>query len=171
MNDKTGEIGDARYLLGACVGAACSATMTTRPVRMPATSGARTVTVAVENAYVPYNFIPPDSDEGVGWDYDAWREICERLNCVAEFVEAGWPDVIVETGQGEYDTAADGISITDDRKEVVDFSDPYMVIEQKLMVRARRGPFQLGGRVQERRLSAWHPGRHDQLRAGSHPRR
>jgi polar amino acid transport system substrate-binding protein len=97
--------------------------------------GGETVTVAVENAYVPYNFIPPDSNEGVGWDYDAWREICERLNCVAEFVEAGWPDVIVETGQGEYDTAADGISITDDRKEVVDFSDPYMVIEQKLMVR------------------------------------
>lgn len=96
--------------------------------------GGRTVTVAVENAYVPYNFIPPDSSEGVGWDYDAWREICTRLNCVAEFVEAGWPDVIVETGQGEYDTAADGISITDDRKEVVDFSDPYMVIEQKLMV-------------------------------------
>jgi polar amino acid transport system substrate-binding protein len=94
----------------------------------------KTVTVAVENNYVPYNFIPPDSEEGVGWDYDTWREICERLNCVAEFVEAGWPDVIVQTGQGQYDTAADGISITDDRKEVVDFSDPYMVIEQKIVV-------------------------------------
>lgn len=97
--------------------------------------GGRTVTVAVENAYTPYNFIPAGETEGQGWDYDAWREICERLNCEAEFVEAGWPDVIVETGQGEYDTAADGISITDDRKEVVDFSDPYMVIEQKLMTR------------------------------------
>jgi polar amino acid transport system substrate-binding protein len=95
----------------------------------------RTVTVGVENAYVPYNFINPDTNEGEGWDYDAWREICERLNCVAEFVEAGWPDVIVQTGEGQYDTAADGISITDDRKEVVDFSDPYMVIEQKLMKR------------------------------------
>ena len=97
--------------------------------------GGRTVTVAVENAYTPYNFIDADTNEAMGWDYDAWREICERLNCVAEFVEAGWPDVIVETGQGEYDTAADGISITDERKEVVDFSDPYMVIEQKLMTR------------------------------------
>jgi polar amino acid transport system substrate-binding protein len=43
--------------------------------------------------------------------------------------------VIVETGQGQYDTAADGISITEERKEVVAFSDPYMVIEQNLMVR------------------------------------
>jgi len=97
--------------------------------------GGETVTVAVENNYTPYNFVDTATNEAIGWDYDAWREICERLNCVAEFVEAGWPDVIVETGQGQYDTAADGISITDDRKEVVDFSDPYMVIEQKFMVR------------------------------------
>lgn len=95
----------------------------------------RTVTVAVENAYPPYNFIPEGETEGQGWDYDAWNEICKRLNCTAEFVEAGWPDVIVETGQGQYDTAADGISITEERKEVVAFSDPYMTIEQKLMVR------------------------------------
>jgi polar amino acid transport system substrate-binding protein len=103
--------------------------------------GGRTVTVAVENAYTPYNFVDTETNEAIGWDYDAWREICERLNCVAEFVQAGWPDVIVETGQGEYDTAADGISITDDRKEVVDFSDPYMVIEQKFMVRVGEDRF------------------------------
>jgi polar amino acid transport system substrate-binding protein len=64
-----------------------------------------------------------------------WNEICSRLGCTAEFIEAGWPAVIEETGQGIYDTAADGISITDDRKEVVDFSDPYMTIIQRLMVR------------------------------------
>ena len=101
----------------------------------------RTVTVAVENAYPPYNYIPDGETEGAGWDYDAWNEICSRLNCTAEFVEAGWPDVIVETGQGEYDTAADGISITEERKEVVAFSDPYMVIEQKLMVRTDESRF------------------------------
>ncbi|HHC09244.1 MAG TPA: amino acid ABC transporter substrate-binding protein [Actinobacteria bacterium] len=97
--------------------------------------GGRVVKVAVENAYPPYNFIPEGSNEGQGWDYDVWREICKRLNCKAEFVEAGWPAVIEETAQGQYDVAADGISITDERKEIVDFSDPYMVIEQKLMVR------------------------------------
>jgi ABC-type amino acid transport substrate-binding protein len=95
----------------------------------------RTIKVAVENAYPPYNYIPEGATAGEGWDYDAWNEICKRLNCTAEFVEAGWPAVIVETGQGQYDTAADGISITEERKEVVAFSDPYMVIEQKFMVR------------------------------------
>lgn len=95
----------------------------------------RTIKVGVENAYPPYNFID-DAGNGAGFDYDVWNEICDRLGCTAEFVEAGWPAVIEETGQGVYDTAADGISITDERKEVVDFSDPYMTIIQRLMVRA-----------------------------------
>lgn len=97
---------------------------------------AGTVIVAVENRYPPYNFIPAGEAEGQGWDYDAWREICDRLNCTAEFVEAAWPDIILETGQGEYDVAADGILITDARKEVVEFSDPYLVVEPKFMIRA-----------------------------------
>jgi len=95
----------------------------------------RTVTVGVENAYTPFNFID-DTGTAVGFDYDIWREICDRLNCTAEFAEAGWPAVIQETGQGVYDVAADGISITDERKEVVAFSDPYMTTIQRYMVRS-----------------------------------
>ena len=95
--------------------------------------GGRTVTVGVENAYLPFNYILAGETEGQGWDYDAWRDICERLNCVPEFVEAAWPQVIDQVAQGEFDTAADGISITDDRKEVVDFSMPYMVVTQKFI--------------------------------------
>ncbi|MFZ0013957.1 MAG: ABC transporter substrate-binding protein [Acidimicrobiia bacterium] len=95
--------------------------------------GGRTVTVGVENAYLPFNYILPGEEAGQGWDYDAWNDICERLNCVPEFVEAGWPQVIDQVAQSELDTAADGISITDERKEIVAFSDPYMVVEQKFI--------------------------------------
>lgn len=94
----------------------------------------RKVTVGVENAYLPFNYIPVGETEGQGWDYDAWREICRLLNCEAEFIAAGWPDVIDQVAQGEIDTAADGISITDDRKEIVDFSDAYMTVQQKFIV-------------------------------------
>jgi polar amino acid transport system substrate-binding protein len=94
----------------------------------------RTVTVGLENAYLPFNYIPVGGTEGEGWDYDAWRYICDLLNCVPEFVESAWPAVIDQVAQGELDTAADGISITDERKEVVDYSDPYMVVEQKFIV-------------------------------------
>lgn len=96
--------------------------------------GGRTITVGVENAYLPFNYIPVGGTEGEGWDYDAWRAICELLNCQADFVEAGWPAVIDQVAAGELDTAADGISITDERKEVVDFSEAYMVVQQKFIV-------------------------------------
>ena len=109
-----------------------AATTTEAEASLPDLEG-RTVTVGVENAYLPFNYILAGETEGQGWDYDAWRDICERLNCVAEFVEAAWPQVIDIVAQGDLDTAADGISITDDRKEIVDFSDPYMVVTQKFI--------------------------------------
>ena len=93
------------------------------------------VRVGVENAYLPFNFID-ESGTAVGFDYDIWNEICDRLGCTAEFVEAGWPAVIEETGQGVYDVSADGISITEERKAIVDFSKPYMTTIQKLMIRS-----------------------------------
>ena len=97
--------------------------------------GGEEVTVGVENAYLPFNFIPEGETEPQGWDYDAWRDICERLNCEPVFVEAAWPAVIDQVAAGELDTAADGISITDERREIVDYSEPYMVVEQKFIKR------------------------------------
>ncbi len=108
-------------------------TTTTEASGLPDLEG-RTVTVGVENAYIPFNYIPVGETEGTGWDYEAWEAICELLNCVPEFVEAGWPAVIDQVAAGEIDTAADGISITDERKEIVDFSDPYMTVTQKFVV-------------------------------------
>ncbi len=96
--------------------------------------GGRTVTVGVENAYLPFNYVPVGQTEGAGWDYDAWREICRILNCEAEFVVAGWPAVIDQVAQGELDTAADGISITEERAEIVAYSQPYMTVDQKFIV-------------------------------------
>ncbi|HLU10311.1 MAG TPA: transporter substrate-binding domain-containing protein, partial [Oceanobacillus sp.] len=49
----------------------------------------REVTIAVENAYPPYNYIN-EAGEAVGWDYDTFNEICARINCVPVYVEMGW---------------------------------------------------------------------------------
>ena len=40
------------------------------------------MTVAIENQYLPFNYIDPNSGEPAGWDYEAWDAICELLNCV-----------------------------------------------------------------------------------------
>ena len=97
--------------------------------------GGREVTIAIENQYLPYNYINLETGEPAGWDYDAWAEICDLLNCVPVFVEAGWEGMIQAVADGQYDAAADGITITDERSEIVDFSDGYMSIEIRLLVR------------------------------------
>ena len=94
----------------------------------------RTVTVAIENAYPPFNYLDEDG-EPVGWDYDALEEICARLNCVPEFIEASWDGMILAVSEGEFDMAADGITITEERAEVVDFSNGYVTLEQVLLVK------------------------------------
>jgi polar amino acid transport system substrate-binding protein len=97
--------------------------------------GGQTVTVAVENGYVPFNFINSDG-VAVGWDYDTVGEICSRINCTPEYIETAWDGMILAISNGEYDMAADGITIRDDRKEVVDFSVAYVSLVQRLLVRA-----------------------------------
>ncbi len=97
--------------------------------------GGRVITVAVENAYIPFNYIDEETGEAVGWDYDALAEICARLNCVPEFIEVGWDGMIVAVSNGEYDMAADGITITEERAEIVDFSIGYVDLAQRIMVR------------------------------------
>lgn len=94
------------------------------------------VKVAVENAYPPFNFIDKKSNKGAGWDYDAWTEICKRLNCKPTFVEAAWEGIFEAAAAGKYDVVADGITITDERKKTVAFSDSYLKYGQAIMVRA-----------------------------------
>jgi polar amino acid transport system substrate-binding protein len=100
-----------------------------------ATLGGKTITVAVENAYPPFNTIDQNTNEGVGWDYDAVREICKRLNCVPEFKQAAWDGIFPAMQAGEFDVLADGVTITDERKKIVDFSIPYVTVGQVLLVR------------------------------------
>ncbi len=95
----------------------------------------RDVRIAVENAYLPFNYIDPDTGEPAGWDYDAWNEICTRLHCKPVYVEAAWEGMIQAVADGQFDAAADGITITDDRAEIVDFSTGYINIDQRLLVR------------------------------------
>ncbi len=95
----------------------------------------REVTIAVENAYLPFNYIDPETGEPAGWDYEVWDEICRLLNCTPVYVEAGWEGMIQAVADGQYDAAADGITITEERAEIVDFSDGYISIEQRLLVR------------------------------------
>ena len=95
----------------------------------------REVTVAIENAYIPFNYVRVDNGKAEGWDYDALAELCKRLNCKPVFKQIAWDGMITAVSQGQFDMAADGITITDERAKVVDFSDGYIKVDQRVMVR------------------------------------
>ena len=95
----------------------------------------REVTIAIENAYLPFNYIDAETGEPGGWDYAAWDEICRRIGCTPVYVEAAWEGMIQAVADGQFDAAADGITITEDRAEIVDFSIGYVNIDQRLLVR------------------------------------
>lgn len=104
-----------------------------------------TLRIAVENAYQPFNYIDPDTKEGVGYDYDIFAEICTRINCQPEYIETSWDAMVaIMGGQGAletFDVGADGITITEERAQHVDFSIPYISSQQMLLVRADESRF------------------------------
>lgn len=93
--------------------------------------------IAVENAYQPFNFIDPDTGEGVGYDYDFFNEFCDRANCNTEYAETSWETmlaIMAGNGTAEFDVGANGVTITPQRAENVDFSDPYYRVNEVLIV-------------------------------------
>jgi polar amino acid transport system substrate-binding protein len=92
-------------------------------------------TIAVENAYPPFNYIDEETGEPIGWDYDVVSEIFDRMGCEPEFVEAAWDGIFPAMQAGEYDMLADGVTITAERDDIVDFSIPYVTIGQVLLIR------------------------------------
>jgi polar amino acid transport system substrate-binding protein len=103
--------------------------------------GGRKVIVAVENAYPPFNYIDKATNQGTGWDYDAWQQICKLLNCVPVMTEAAWDGIFEAAAAGQYDVVADGVTLTEERKKKVAFSDSYMHYGQVILVRADESRF------------------------------
>jgi polar amino acid transport system substrate-binding protein len=73
----------------------------------------------------PYSYI----EDGVnaGLDIDLVQEFADRNDLEVQFVQTEFSSLIPNVVSGQLDLAAASISITDERKETVDFSDPYMV--------------------------------------------
>lgn len=99
------------------------------------------IVVAMENTYPPLQFINLKTGEAIGWEYDALAEIAKRVNITLEIETTSWDAMIPAIAENQYDVAANGITIKDDRKEKVDFSDAYMRSEMFLMTRADEARF------------------------------
>jgi polar amino acid transport system substrate-binding protein len=101
----------------------------------------RKIKIAVENRILPYNYIYLTTNQPGGMDYDLWWEICSRLHCQPIFIEQKWGTLLDKVRAGKFDAASEGITITDERKQTLDFSISYLNIEQRLVVRKGENRF------------------------------
>ncbi len=98
------------------------------------------IVVVTENAYPPLQFIDGEG-AAVGWEYDAMAEVAKRLNATVAYENISWDAMIPAVSEGQYDMGMTGITIRDDRAEIVDFSDSYMTSEMVMLVRGDEDRF------------------------------
>ena len=84
-----------------------------------------TVRMGTEGAYPPYNFLN-DAGEVDGFEREMGDELCARAELTCEWVTNDWDSIIPNLVSGNYDTIIAGMSITDDRDEVIDFTQNYI---------------------------------------------
>jgi polar amino acid transport system substrate-binding protein len=83
------------------------------------------VRMGTEGAYPPYNFIGDDG-EITGFERALGDELCARAELTCEWVLNDWDSIIPNLTSGNYDTIIAGMSITDERDEVIDFTQAYI---------------------------------------------
>jgi polar amino acid transport system substrate-binding protein len=85
---------------------------------------AKTIRLGTEGAYPPYNFLN-DAGEVDGFERELGDELCKRAELTCEWVTNEWDSIIPNLVSGNYDVIIAGMSVTDERDEVIDFSEEY----------------------------------------------
>jgi polar amino acid transport system substrate-binding protein len=104
---------------------------------LTSTANAQAVRIATEGAYAPWNFLD-DAGKPAGFEIDLGNELCERAALECTWVVNEWDSMIPNLTAGNYDAIMAGMSITDERKETIDFSDNYFPPETSTFM-ARAG--------------------------------
>lgn len=92
------------------------------------------IIIGTDATFPPMEF-GDDKGNLLGYDIDLGDRISEELNVEAEFVNIAWDDVFEALLQGEVDVIISSVTITDERKQKYDFSDPYLNAGQVIITR------------------------------------
>ena len=98
----------------------------------------KTIRMGTEGAYPPYNFIN-DAGEVDGFERELGDELCKRAELTCEWVKNDWDSIIPNLVSGNYDTIMAGMSITDERDEVIDFTQDYFPPTESAYAAAAEG--------------------------------
>ncbi|MDC0639855.1 transporter substrate-binding domain-containing protein [Planktomarina temperata] len=87
-------------------------------------SFADTIRMGTEGAYEPYNYINDNGDLD-GFEKELGDELCKRANLTCEWVINDWDTIIPNLVSSNYDTIIAGMSITEERDQIIDFTENY----------------------------------------------
>ena len=90
--------------------------------------------VGIEGAYPPFNNKNP-SGQVVGFDYDIAMALCAKMKAECEVVTSDWDGIIPALNAKKFDFIVSSLSITDERKQAVDFTDPYYSNKQQFVAK------------------------------------
>lgn len=83
------------------------------------------IVVGLDDTFAPMGF-KDDKGEIVGFDIDLAREVAKHLGIEAEFKPSEWSGIVLELKSGNIDVVWNGMTITEERKKEIIFSNPYM---------------------------------------------
>ncbi|KGJ02436.1 amino acid ABC transporter substrate-binding protein, PAAT family (TC 3.A.1.3.-) [Paracoccus halophilus] len=86
---------------------------------------AQTVRIATEGAYPPYNLVN-DAGEVDGFEVELGNELCKRAELDCTWVKNDWDSIISNLNSSNYDAIMAGMSITEERKQSVAFTQNYI---------------------------------------------
>lgn len=93
---------------------------------------AETYVVGTGATYRPFEYETPKK-ELVGFDVDLMRAIAKAEGFEVKFINTPWEGIFATVDKGDRDIIMSGITITDKRKEAVDFSKPYFLAHQLIL--------------------------------------
>ena len=113
------------------------------------TAADQKLVVATDTAFVPFEF--KQGDKYVGFDIDLWDAVAKQLNVAYELKPMDFSGIIPALQTKNVDVALAGITITEERKKAIDFSDGYYKSGLLVMVKANnnevKGIDDLNGKV------------------------
>ena len=91
-----------------------------------------TLTMATNATFQPYEYY--DGDNIVGIDVDIAQAICDKLGYDLKVEDMEFDAIVNAVKSGKADFGAAGMTVTEDRKKSIDFTDPYTTAEQVIIV-------------------------------------
>ena len=101
----------------------------------PAAKPARVYVVGTDAAYAPFES-QNEKGEIVGFDIDVVKAIATKAGLEVKFVNTPWEGIFNALNQGDRDFLVSSVTITEERKQTMDFSNPYFDAVQLIAVKA-----------------------------------